>query len=304
MQNTCKLDEFIDQIDLETWDSMSTEERLNVFQKFEDIMAEIEARPALEVRVISDEENKASSSTMGYFDGEAIHINPKFLKGKNTLAGSVSNFSMAKALGTIAHEGRHAWQQYVMKNPDLGIVDEKTMVEIMINNLGYYAPPDSDNEQLYLELHTLYQAQIVELDARRFQKQTLEYIEKKLEQRLGESNRVFKYAVTQCVVREVNEAERLLSLFTEEELMELAKDFREKLKQTGLFEEIDLSNISVFSDAIELLRSGDVISFVDGRPIQMIEGYKDVRIFDKHFEEDALGSTKTRITYRRKRKFR
>lgn len=305
MQHTEKLDEFIEQIDVNAWDSMSGDERLKVFQKFEDIMAEIEGRPALEIKAISDEEYKASPGTMGYYDGESLHINPRFFKGKNALAGSVSDYSIAKALGTIAHEGRHAWQQYVLENTEDDIVDEKTWMRIMINNRNYYSPSDDyDDDLMYLKAHALYEAQIVELDARRFQKQTIEYIEKKLEEKTGETNRVFKYAVTQYIAREVSEAESLAYLFTEEELMGFQEALFEELKKIWLFDDIDVSYTAIFEDAIELLRSGDMIAFVEGEPIQELGKYSDVKKFDRNIEGKESEIKRTRITYRKKRKFR
>lgn len=301
MTDTGSLDSFIDKIDIKVWDGMSPDERLELLQEFEDIMAELEHREAFKVRVISDEEYERSPGTMGYFDGEGIYINPRFLTYKSVIAGTVSTFSMAKALGNIAHEGRHAWQQYVVEHPELGIVDENTRMMIMINNICYFSSSDDDEDPLYMEKHTLYEAQLIELDARRFQKQIVEYIAQKLTQKNGAPDRVFTFAVHQYVAREYSEAERLVGLFTEEEIMEIEADFMEKLKQLPGFDQMDLTDFSVFGAALALLDTGDAWAFIEGEPINLAAEYKETKTLDKQI--DGMKPAKPVVRYKRKRRF-
>lgn len=303
MPNLEKLDTFIEKLDVKAWDHQSPEERLALLQEFENIMAETEHREALHIHAISQEDYEKSPNTMGYFNGKDIYLNPRYLTAKNMIAGSVSSFSMAQALGTIAHEGRHAWQHYVIDHPELQMVDEKTRLLMQANFIGYYSPAEREDDPMILERHTLYEAQLIELDARRFQKQTIEYIARKLADKNGVPDRVFMHAERQCAARERSEAERLLHLFSETQLKEIERKFLEELIKHKEFGQIDISDFSVFDDAIRFLRSKDVHAFVEGKPVPKQGVYKDVKKMDGNTEWKA--PEKPRIRYRsNKKKFR
>lgn len=302
MTNGSKLDAFIQEIDVSGWDNLPPDKRLEILQRFENVMAESEQRDALKINVISEEEYRKSPGTMGYFDGKSININPRFLIGKGMVAGTISNFSIAKALGTIAHEGRHAWQHYVVDHPEKNIVDEKTRNKIMMNIVMYCSPSDDEDEPLLDISHTLYEAQLIELDARRFQKQVLQYISQKMEEKKGVKDRTFEHAVRQCIARERNETVRLLKYFEESDLAELEQSFKESFKkQTGI-DAFDDPELSMFDDALEFLRTKDQYSFVEGKPIQKVCGYSEKEKIDSFKERDTLNKPKVR--YRGTKKFK
>lgn len=303
MPNMEKLDAFIGKLDVKVWDRQSPAERLALLQEFENIMAETEHREALHIRVISKEQYEQSPNTMGYFNGKDIYLNPRYLTAKSLVAGSVSSFSIAQALGTIAHEGRHAWQHYVIDHPELQMVDEKTRLLMQANFTGYFSPAEREDDPMVLEKHTLYEAQLIELDARRFQKQTISYIAQKLAEKNGVPDRIFMHAERQCIARERSEAERLLHLFSEAQLKEIEQEFIEQMVRQKGFEQVDSSDFSVFGDAIRFLRSKDIRAFVEGKPVPKQGVYKEVKKVDG--ETVWKAPDKPRIRYRsNKKKFR
>ena len=303
MSNLEKLDAFIERLDVNAWDRQSPAERLALLQEFENIMAEKEHREAFSIHVISLEEYKESPDTMGYFNGKGIYLNPCYFMAKNMLAGSVSTFSMARALGTVAHEGRHAWQHYVVDHPELQMVDEKTRLLMHANFIQYYKGAENKDDPMGIEKHTVYEAQLIEVDARRFQKQTIEYIAQKLAEKNGVPDRIFMHAERQYDARERSEAERLLHLFSETQLKEIEREFLEELIKHKEFEQIDVSDFSVFDDAIQFLRSKDIRAFVEGKPVPKQGVYKEVKKVDG--ETVWKAPDKPRIRYRsNKKKFR
>ena len=56
MTNGSKLDAFIQEIDVSGWDNLPPDKRLEILQRFENVMAESEQRDALKINVISEEE--------------------------------------------------------------------------------------------------------------------------------------------------------------------------------------------------------------------------------------------------------
>lgn len=133
----------IDGLQPEVWQASDADERLANLQTIEDRMAEIQQRPA--VQVVPE---AMAPNEFGGWNGEYIAINKDHLN---------SNMPVEEFANTIVHEGRHAYQDFAIKNP--GFVSDSETVEAWAANRGdgYFYPQDYGQE--------IYQTQPVEADA-------------------------------------------------------------------------------------------------------------------------------------------
>jgi len=129
----------------EVWEKLKVKERLQATQEMENRLARVAQREAVEVKA-----EKMKSGTLGSWDGHTIRINRELLaKG-----------SVEQVVNVVAHEGRHAFQDYVLKvRPEL-YPDLEGEVAWLLNN-----PPFGT----YLDATTygfeIYRAQPLEADA-------------------------------------------------------------------------------------------------------------------------------------------
>lgn len=130
------------EIQPEQWEGLSIDERLNTVQNVENVMAEVQNRPSVPVELAD-----LSPNEFGGYDGQSIKINQDHIAGGQDVKENVD---------TIIHEGRHAYQDYVISHPEL--VSDQEMVQSW-----------ADNFENYLDLQTygaeLYTDQPVERDA-------------------------------------------------------------------------------------------------------------------------------------------
>jgi len=130
----------------EVWERRDTRGRLDVLQEAENALAAAQGR-APEARVISHE---AGPDDYGYYDGEANSI-------------SIGSYSLAhdyvrEVVDTLAHESRHAYQQWAVNQPTLH--DEGAEVAAWRKNM--------ENYTMYEDDPVRYAEQPVEVDARRY----------------------------------------------------------------------------------------------------------------------------------------
>lgn len=94
--------ENIEGLSFDEWKELSYEERIEVLQKLENTMAQIEHRPRCPLNV-----KKMRENDFGYFSPTNLDItmNSRYIK-------SDSYKDYKECLDTIIHEGRHAYQQY------------------------------------------------------------------------------------------------------------------------------------------------------------------------------------------------
>lgn len=133
----------------DNWMEMQPLERLDVLRTLESRLAEIQGRPPLPVVAETMEEGLS-----GYFDGEALHVNAEHLENPDY---------RLEVIDTIAHEGRHAYQQYAIEHPGF----HPNAQEVM-----YWAA----NERTYISGdrfgYEYYKNQPIELDAWRYGEMT------------------------------------------------------------------------------------------------------------------------------------
>ena len=84
MTNGSKLDAFIQEIDVSGWDNLPPDKRLEILQRFENVMAESEQRDALKINVISEEEYRTDKRNPGKRSESSAG------KGKKNLSGEKS----------------------------------------------------------------------------------------------------------------------------------------------------------------------------------------------------------------------
>lgn len=265
MKANTRLNQWISKLDLKAWDQMSAADRLGLLQEFENTMAELEGRDALPVKVVPaaylKEAEKSGGVLQGYFSPSEneICINPKFLEKRKSILG-VSAFSLPKVLETIAHEGRHAWQQYVVDHPEKKLVDRNTRLAFQMNCRCYCSSGDENVP------FSCYQAQLIELDARRFAKDVLIHVSSEIEKRDGHPDLQFVTAIRKSVMRERLLATTLINSVLEDDLMQYEEAARKVMSASC--PGVDFSKVSMFGDAITLLRTRDVSRFTDDAAIE------------------------------------
>jgi len=120
-------------LDLESWQALDAAGRLEMLQGIEDRMATIQERPAVPVGTA-----ELSGNTFGGFDGQAITINAAHLSG---------DMPFEEFVDTIVHEGRHAYQDYAVRNP--GFVSDTARVNAWADNMANYLSAEEYGQELY-----------------------------------------------------------------------------------------------------------------------------------------------------------
>ena len=160
----------VEEIRFDNWKDLSLEQQVDVLNKMERCIANIEHRPA---GIISTKDLDAK--TYGYQLGDSIVINSKYL---NVSASSPE--MLEQMLDTLIHEGRHRYQYY---NVDERLVHD-SLAEVESWRENFYKLGYNDGSPIYLiefgpvGLFTndrlsnlgerLYYYQPIEIDAREF----------------------------------------------------------------------------------------------------------------------------------------
>jgi hypothetical protein len=126
----------IDNLNPGTWDSLSIDDRLETLQNIEDRMAEIQGRPPVEIYI----DDTLGPTTFGGYDpySETISINASHLN---------SDMPVDEFIDTIVHEGRHAYQDYAIKNP--GFLADTEQVNSWAENQQNYLGADEYGQEIY-----------------------------------------------------------------------------------------------------------------------------------------------------------
>ncbi|MBP7212637.1 MAG: hypothetical protein KBA03_00230 [Anaerolineaceae bacterium] len=93
----------VNELQPNVWETLETEERLTTLQEAESIIAGHQGRPPMDI-VLED----MPSDMYGAYDGEKLIINSNHVAGEMPLEEN---------LDTIIHEGRHAYQEFAVRNP-------------------------------------------------------------------------------------------------------------------------------------------------------------------------------------------
>lgn len=153
------------------WQRLSPDQRLMVLQALEKKMAKKQRRPWINVVVYPDSEWKSLGMFYAQNDEQVLYVNEKLL-----LNHDLRFF----ALETIVHEGRHAYQYYVINNKKLHFYNFKERA--WKNNLRGYIHSGDDA--------TDYNIQAVERDAQAY---TIKFLKSVAYKYRGE--RAFQYTL-------------------------------------------------------------------------------------------------------------
>lgn len=135
----------IEGLKAENWVELQPHERLDVLRTLESRLAEIQRRPPLPIVAERMEEGLC-----GYFDGKALHINMEHIQDPAYLQ---------EVTDTVAHEGRHAYQDYAIEHPE--IHPDLKEVQYWAANHEHYL----NSRKFGLEI---YESQPLEVDARHY----------------------------------------------------------------------------------------------------------------------------------------
>lgn len=119
----------------ERWAALDSGQRLIVLQDVENTMAGIQRRPPATIGTES-----MGANTFGGFDPTtgSITLNADHM---------TSDISPQEHLDTIIHEGRHAFQQFAISNPD-AVADSNVTGE-WAENMADYLSPDLYGQEAY-----------------------------------------------------------------------------------------------------------------------------------------------------------
>lgn len=164
------------ELKFENWEQLSLEERVEVVNKLESRIAEIECRPSCPIYrenmgSISIEEGNVYGRLGGFSpDTKAITLNAEMLKSNDSAA-------LRETIDTIIHEGRHAYQDYNVNVCEVHSRHSEVVswAETMEGGKWGYCGGSST-----LLGQRLYEQQSIEIDARNFAADVLEKYEDKL----------------------------------------------------------------------------------------------------------------------------
>lgn len=132
----------IAEIQPEVWETLDADERLATLQGIEERMAEIQGRPPTELSSAPLEPGTCG----GYTRGEGITLSEEHL-GSN---------DVAEIVDTVVHEGRHAYQDHVIQNPDAS--HNQVLSQSWSENWDNYLTAEDYGQEVY-------QGQPIEADA-------------------------------------------------------------------------------------------------------------------------------------------
>lgn len=164
------------ELKFENWEQLSLDERIDVVNKLETRVAEIECRPSCPIYIedmgsISIEDGNVYGRLGGFNpDTKDITLNVEMLKSNDPAA-------LRETLDTIIHEGRHAYQDYNVNECEVHSRHSEVLswAETMEGGKWGYCGGSSS-----LLGQRLYEQQSVEIDARNFALDVLDKYEDKL----------------------------------------------------------------------------------------------------------------------------
>lgn len=246
------------------WKYYTPVQRLALLQEVENRTARRQGREARRVRTFVPVREKAG--VRGYYsDGEpnCIYLSEKYVDGSTD---NFYNYSVAKALSTLLHEGRHAYQDDVIKGR-CPAPDEMTRTSWRMSWLYNGESSSPEGEALYAQ-------QSIERDARGYAMKTLPQLYEVMKNATGcedfEYLRTFEWLNN----REASYYELARTVLTRRLLDEVDRRLKEMFVRLYPFEK--LPEISAFDEIRRLLDRAQVIQ------------EKEVR----KFEEDDISMDK------------
>lgn len=257
-------EDFIRNVDIDKYYNKSPEERLQFAQEYENMMAELEHRDPCRIILMDEETAKNRPGLQGYHAGNIICLRPDFFYSRKPRILGLSQYGFAKMLETLTHEGRHAWQLYVVDHPELNLVDRKTRLAFQMNQSrdGYRSTAGAKDYNDYINRYAEYTAQLIEVDARHFTIDWIRYLADQIGEFDGRAFAELNVMHDKLIQEELLNAETILEKF---DAIKMQK-FEDSLKRK-MFPGIDTDGISMFADAFRLLKSMNALEFTECRPV-------------------------------------
>jgi len=237
------------QFEESAWRKRGEDERLSLLQELENRTAREEGRRPMTICRIPENEERAG--LMGYYrDGtNSLFITGKFLRPQRL---NLNDYNAAAAIDTVLHEGRHAFQHHVMREESTKTPQKNTLAWIM-NTFSYFSYGQGDPEANA----ALYLYQPLELDARRFARQRMRRINNAIRSFSGSPDSSFTRYLQKDKMYERVYAAIALRTLTPEVMDRLDAEARRRFKEANPKVDIDLSRISIFSEARKLIENVD-----------------------------------------------
>ncbi len=164
------LDPVLKMFSAENWSRLNADDRLNALQQFENCMAKMQGRDPLKVGIISpndpDYERCKDACGVHTSANNTIRLNRIFFENRSTGISGVDQNNVWSAVNTLLHEGRHAWQTWLVRNVPED-ADPVVLRRLLLSTFSYHAP---------WEGKFIYAAQANEVDARRYAIEMLQHI--------------------------------------------------------------------------------------------------------------------------------
>ena len=252
-----KLDPIIVRFQRENWNAMTREQRLATLQEFENHMAAMQGRPATKVHIMSDEYRAKNPGTRGYQCKEGLFLGPEYFQPDTFPIPGMNEYSPARAMNTLLHEGRHAWQHRVVdKGNDVIAPAVRAKLDLSF--------------QVYTTKQPQYFAQPVEVDARRYAMHTLAQIAARIEQLSGEASTDFQIVLRKLRNEELSIAASIKRDLDVDQLKQLDDLARQRFIQLGLqkkYPGVGPGSLSLYGEGLDILTDRlDFDDFADQPP--------------------------------------
>lgn len=241
-----------------SWKYYSPEVRLELLQEVEVRMARKQGREPLIVKTF--EPRRENAGLLGYYatEGDAIYLNENYIHNKR---GALNDYSVAEAMSTLMHEGRHAYQ-YAVACGRCPAPNEETRQRWRLNYAAYNSCNGDSQDQL------LYVQQSLECDARTYALQELENLHGEIRRATGCDDFEYQRAVNSLRRREEAYYEMAKSVLTRQLLDEVDRRTREAFKE--LYPDEEAPDLSIFD---ELRRRLDRIQEMQFREVRKYARY-------------------------------
>lgn len=225
------------------WVRMNQKLRLCALQEIENRRALADGRPALKLYIDPHMDANTYGGHCTTADGqEYIVLNPRFLTG-----GRLSAFTGALALGTILHEGRHAFQHHAIQDNFQNVpVEQKIDWTAVMAEFG----------GVYTSKHpVIYFIQSIEMDARRFARRKLMEVHRMFKN-MGLEDRSFAAQLQKDLVLEAIVISRVRQHLTLDSINQYEKMVLDHLKKTR--PDLDLTNLRPFEHVRFILQHPEI----------------------------------------------
>lgn len=211
-----------------SWKYYSPAVRLELLQEVEVRQARKQGREALIVKTFQNQ--RGQGCLLGYFttEGDSLYLNENYILNKQS---ALHDYSVAAAMATLMHEGRHAYQ-YAVACGRCPAPDEETRQRWRLNYAAYNEyTGDSTDQMLYVQ-------QSLESDARAYALREVERFHQEVRRATGCDDFVYQKTVNDMRRREEAYNELAKTILTRELLDEVDRRTRELFRERYPGEEV------------------------------------------------------------------